>query len=63
MAHGEEQHKCECYEAYRDIEKVIEQHAGDPDLWSRYCTTHRNVSGTCPGTFRSGSRKTWSIAC
>ena len=30
MAHGEEQHKCECYEAYRDIEKVIEQHAGDP---------------------------------
>jgi NADH:ubiquinone oxidoreductase subunit E len=30
VAHGEEQHKCECYEAYRDIEKVIEQHAGDP---------------------------------
>lgn len=30
VAHGEEQHKCECYEAYRDIEKVIDRHAGDP---------------------------------
>ncbi len=29
MAVAEEQHKCECREAYLDIDKVIEQHTGD----------------------------------
>jgi len=30
MAHAESAHKCECLEAYNDIEKVIEKHIGDP---------------------------------
>lgn len=30
MALVEEQHKCECLAAYREIDKVIEQHKGDP---------------------------------
>jgi len=30
MALAEEKHKCECLEAYRDIDRVIEAHKGDP---------------------------------
>ncbi len=30
MAVAEKQHTCECAEAYRDIEKVLDKHAGDP---------------------------------
>ena len=30
MATAEKQHKCECLEALRDVDSVIEKHAGDP---------------------------------
>jgi len=30
VALAQEAHHCECYEAYMDIDKVLNQHEGDP---------------------------------
>ena len=63
MAENHEELKCECREAYEDIDRKAEEHSGDPSALIEVLHYAQERLGYVLGTFRYVSQKNWVYPC